>query len=647
MNQPENADRPRPDDRYRMLVDAITDYAIYMLDPDGIVTNWNAGAQRFKGYLADEIIGQHFSQFYTEGDRASNLPAQALQTAAREGKFEAEGWRVRKDGARFWAHVVIDPIRGPDGAILGYAKITRDLTERRIAEESLRRSEEQFRLLVQSVTDYAIYMLDPAGHVTSWNPGAERIKGYLPGEIIGQHFSQFYTGQERDAGSPGKALEIARRTGRFAADGPRVRKDGTQFHASVVIDAVHNDQGELIGFAKITRDVTERKLAQEELERAREALFQSQKMEAIGQLTGGVAHDFNNLLMVILSSLELLGKRLPQDPVTRRLLDNAVQGAERGAALTQRMLAFARRQELNAVRVEVPGMVMSMSDLLQRSLGPAWTIETRFPLGVSAVKADINQLEMALLNLVVNARDAMPEGGSVTIRTHEQWLSENELGTLAAGKYVSLAVIDTGIGMDAETLAHAMEPFFTTKGIGKGTGLGLSTIHGFAEQLGGTFRLESEPGVGTTAEIWLPADEGNSAGAAEELVPATPPDERPLTILAVDDDAIILMNTVALLEDMGHTVLEAGSGEEALAVLRAAPAVELIVTDYAMPGMTGIELAELACSERPGTAVVLATGYGEMRSSPSLKIRRLAKPFSQADLRLAIAGATARAVGAD
>jgi PAS domain S-box-containing protein len=631
------------DDRYRLLVDAITDYAIYMLDPEGRVTNWNAGAQRFKGYLADEIIGAHFSRFYTDEDRAAGVPARALETSAREGKFEAEGWRVRKDGSHFWAHVVIDPIRAPDGSILGYAKITRDLTERRAAEQHLRRSEDQFRLLVQGVTDYAIYMLDVNGNVSSWNAGAERIKGYAPSEIIGQHFSRFYTDEDREAGVPTKALETARRTGRFASDGQRVRKDGTRFDASVIIDAIRNDAGELIGFAKITRDVTERLAAQRELEQAREALFQSQKMDAIGQLTGGVAHDFNNLLMAVLGSLELIGKRLPDDSVLQKLLNNAVQGAQRGATLTQRMLAFARRQDLYAERVDIPKMVVGMSDLMQRSLGPAWTIDTHFPLNVSAVDADANQLEMALLNLVVNARDAMPDGGTVTIQTCEHDVEEGEAGKLRAGRYVSLSVTDTGTGMDADTLARAMEPFFTTKGVGKGTGLGLSMVHGIAEQLNGKFQMKSELGNGTTAEIWLPVASAEPTIAVDMTQPEPQSDGQPLTILAVDDDGIILMNTVALLEDMGHTVFEANSGAEALEIFKSTHAIDLIVTDYAMPGMTGVELAELICAEKPGTPVVLATGYGELPSDANLNMRRLGKPFNQMDLRRSVAEAVGNA----
>src|SRR5665213_2613337 len=316
--------------RYRVLVEAVTDYAIYMLDPSGTVTSWNAGAQRFKGYAAEEIIGQNFARFYTEEDRAKGLPAWALATAAREGKFEAEGWRVRKDGTRFWAHVVLDSIRSAAGELTGFAKVTRDLTERKAAEEALRQSEQQFRLLVQGVTDYAIYMLNPEGIVTNWNSGAQRIKGYAPEEIIGQHFSRFYTPEDREHGEPKRALETAAREGRFEYEGWRLRKDGTRFWSHVIMDAIRDSGGVLLGFAKITRDVTERKAAQEALDRAREALFQSQKMDAVGQLTGGVAHDFNNLLMAVLGSLELLRKRLPADPAQLRLVDNAILGARRG-----------------------------------------------------------------------------------------------------------------------------------------------------------------------------------------------------------------------------------------------------------------------------------------------------------------------------
>ncbi|ESR24898.1 hybrid sensor histidine kinase/response regulator [Lutibaculum baratangense] len=632
--------------RYRLLVDAITDYAIYMLDAGGHVTSWNPGAQRFKGYEQGEVLGEHFSRFYTEEDRRTGLPQRALATAAGDGRFEAEGWRLRKDGSRFWAHVVIDPIRDNAGTLIGFAKITHDLAERKLAREALRRSEEQFRVLVQGVSDYAIYMLDPGGRVTSWNQGAQRIKGYLPEEILGEHFSRFYTQEDRDAGEPERALDTAARVGRFEREAVRIRKDGSRFWAHVVVVAIRDEQGTLIGFAKVTRDITERKEAQRALEEAREALFQAQKTEAIGQLTGGVAHDFNNLLMAVLGSLELLRKRLPDDdPAALRLLENAVQGARRGAALTERMLAFARRQELDMLPVDLPDLVRGMAELLQRSIGPEILIETRFPLALPPVRSDANQLETALLNLVVNARDAMPGGGRLVIAARSETLGGRHPTGLPAGPYVCLSVTDEGQGMDEETLARALDPFFTTKGVGKGTGLGLSMVHGLAEQSGGRLVLKSRLGEGTTAEIWLPVAADEPVAVAE--IPEAAAEEegtaakiRPLRILAVDDDGLVLMSTAAMLEDLGHRVFEAASGQQALDILRREPAIDLVISDQAMPHMTGTELAKRVGSERPGLPFILATGYAELPPDADNDLPRLSKPFLQDDLVRAI-----RAVG--
>lgn len=631
---------PTSDDRYRVLIEAIIDYAIYMLDPNGIVTSWNPGAERFKGYAAQEIIGKHFSQFYSEEDRASGLPARALATAAREGKFESEGWRYRKDGSRFWAYVVIDPIRLPDGSIGGYAKITRDLTERRAAEEALRQSQEQFRLLVQGVTDYAIYLLDQDGIVTNWNLGAERIKGYQPEEIIGRSFSVFYTPEERDAGLPQKTLEIVRRVGRTEREGWRVRKDGTRFWAHVIIDAIRDESGKLIGFAKITRDVTERKRAEEELELARRALLQSQKMEAIGQLTGGVAHDFNNLLMAIIGSLELINKRVPDDPKLKMLLNNAMQGAQRGATLTKRMLAFARRQNLRLAPVDIPMLVRNMGSLLQQTLGNFIAIETRFPLVCKPVLADDNELEMALLNLVVNARDAMPNGGTIVISARMEQVEARTHDGLRPGEYLCLSVVDTGTGMDAETLRRATEPFFTTKGTGKGTGLGLATIHGLAEQAGGLLRLSSTLGEGTTAELWLPIAQqvAEPQIAAKISAPAKTELRQPrLVILAVDDDPLVLINTVAMLEDLGHAVVAAASGEEALNLFAANDGIQLVITDQVMPGMTGLDLISSLRRQHPDLPVVLASAFAEIDDDQFSNLPTIAKPFTQRELAEAIA----------
>jgi PAS domain S-box-containing protein len=617
----------------------VTDYAIYMLDATGVVVSWNPGAERFKGYTADEILGSHFSRFYSDEDRQARLPERALEIAAGQGRFENEGWRIRKDGTRFWAHVVIDPIRGPSGILVGFAKITRDLTERRAAEETLRRSQEQFRLLVQGVTDYAIYMLDPEGRVISWNPGARKIKGYVAEEIVGQHFSRFYTEEDRANDEPRRALETAAREGRFEKESWRVRKDGTRFWANVVIDPIRGPDGRIIGFAKITRDVTERREAQHALEQAREALFQSQKMDALGQLTGGIAHDFNNLLTAILGSLELVRKRLPDDPRTVPLVDNAIQAAQRGAALTQRMLAFARRQDLDREPIDLGALVRGMADLLQRSLGPSIPVGVHFPLTLARVLADANQLEMALLNLAVNARDATPDGGPLTIAAREETVGQGHPSNLKPGHYVCLSVTDTGQGMDETTLARATEPFFTTKDVGQGTGLGLSMVHGVTDQMGGRLVLRSRIGEGTTAELWLPAlqEERAAAAAAEQpsvQVPARP--GKPLVVLAVDDEALILMNTGAMLEDLGHTALKAMSGKQALEILKREKNVDLVITDQAMPNMTGVELVEVIRADRPDLPIILATGYADLPPGAASGMVKLAKPFLQHDLSRAI-----------
>jgi PAS domain S-box-containing protein len=624
--------------RFRMLVDSITDYAIYMLDPDGTITSWNPGARRSKGYDESEIIGENFSCFYTETDRKAGLPRRALEIAEREGKFETEGWRVRKDGTQFWAYAVIDPIRDRAGKLVGFAKITRDLTERRQAEAALRESQEQFRLLVQGVTDYAIFMLSPKGYVSSWNAGAQRIKGYAPEEIIGQHFSRFYTEEDRQAGLPDVTLERATREGRFEKEGLRVRKDGTRFFAHIVIDAIYNPDGSLLGFAKITRDITERTDAARALEKTREALIQSQKMEAIGHLTGGIAHDFNNLLMAVQGSLELLQRRLPGgDPKVALLIDNALQGTRRGAALTQRMLAFARRQELKLMPLDVRDVVQQMTNLLQSSLGPSVRVETRFPPELPKVIADANQLELALLNLAINGRDAMPKGGTITIGATKQ----ADAPGLKPGDYLCVSVTDTGTGMDEETLKRALEPFFTTKGVGKGTGLGLPMVHGMAEQSGGTLLLKSSLDHGTSAELYLPVATGEPASAAHDLTIQALHTDRKLAILTVDDDPLVALNTSALLEELGHTVYSAPSALHALDILRQEKKIDLMITDQLMPGMTGSELASRIRAENAQMPIILATGYAELAPGEGEGLPRLAKPFSQQELAEAIA----RAVG--
>jgi PAS domain S-box-containing protein len=621
-----------------MLVDAITDYAIYMLDPNGVVSSWNPGAARFKGYEADEIVGHHFSEFYTEEERNAGLPELALKTAATEGRFEREGWRVRKDGTRFWAHVIIDPIRSPDGGTIGYAKVTRDLTERKAAEESLRRSEEQFRLLVQGVTDYAIFMLDPEGRVTSWNAGAQRIKGYTPDEIIGSHFSRFYIPEDLAEGVPARGLAIAARDGRWESEGLRKRKDGSTFWAHVVIDAIRDDGGKIIGFAKVTRDITERKEAEASLKQAQAALTQAQKMEALGQLTGGVAHDFNNLLQVISSNLHLAAKDVAGIPRAEVRIQNALGGVARGARLAQQLLAFGRRQALEPKVINVGRFIRGMDDMLRRIIGAEIEFETAIAGGLWNTLVDPNQVENAVLNLAINARDAMPAGGKLTIEAGNAFLDDAYAAAhegVQAGQYVMLAVTDTGSGMPPDVVERVFEPFFSTKPEGKGTGLGLSMVYGLVKQSGGHVKIYSEVGHGTTVKLYFPR-----AHESEEVI--TNISSAPLrggaeTILVVEDDEEVREGAVALLSDLGYRVLKAKDGASAMGVIESGLPIDLLFTDVVMPGpVRSPDLARTAKERLPNLAVLFTSGYTENAIVHGGRLDRgvelLGKPYSRDQL---------------
>lgn len=369
-------------------------------------------------------------------------------------------------------------------------------------------------------------------------------------------------------------------------------------------------------------------------EKAQEQLRHAQKMEAIGQLTGGVAHDFNNLLMAVMGNLDLLRKRLPEDPRLHRLVDGALQGAERGASLTQRLLAFARQQDLRAVPVDLGALVRDMSELLERSLGPRIALRLHIPDGLPPACVDTNQLELAVLNLAINARDAMPDGGVIEIRL-AAWQAKNEQTrsdqALRPGNYLKLSVIDSGTGMAPDVLKRAIEPFFSSKPVGKGTGLGLSMVHGLAVQLGGALQLSSAVGKGTTAVLVLPV--ATAAPEAESPAPAARPVRRSAVILLVDDDPLIAMSTMEMLEDLGHRVIGANSGPHALDILRSDQEIDLMMTDHVMPGMTGIELAAASREVRPQLLVLLATGYAELPDGFQVDLPRLAKPYHQDQLR--------------
>jgi PAS domain S-box-containing protein len=630
------------DGRYRLLVDAMTDYAIFMLDPDGIVTSWNPGAQRLNGYRASEIIGEHFSLFYTPEDQKSGLPARVLRTAAAEGRFEDEGWRVRKDGTRFWAQEIVSPIKSPSGEIAGYAKIARDLTEKTRAEEMLRRNEEQFRLLVQGVTDYSIYLLSSNGTVSSWNPGAERIYGYRPEQIIGKNFASFYSNEDRQAGAPERAMEISAREGRFEQEGWRVRKDGSRFWANAIIDPIRNDMGDIIGFAKITRDITEQKETKRALEEAREALFQSQKMEAIGQLTGGIAHDFNNLLTGILGSLELIETRMAQGRVKEigRYVNVAQGAAKRATALTNRLLAFSRRQALAPSPTNVMRLVSGLDELIRRTIGAAIDLQVDIPDDVWGILVDSNQLENALLNLCINARDAMPDGGRLEIKA-ANWrvdLHAAKAQDLAAGDYVIVSVSDTGTGMPKEIIERVFEPFFTTKPLGEGTGLGLSMVYGFAHQSGGKVWIESELGRGTRVHLCFPRHTGSVEPAEPDISHDEHHPGRREAVLVVDDEAVIRMLITEVLEDLEYRYVEAADGLSGLKLLESEQELDLLITDICLPGgLNGRQLAEAALLLRPELKILFVTGQAapsisrQDDLSPNMHV--LTKPFTLEQLR--------------
>ena len=581
----------------------------------------------------------------------------------------AHYWTETHSELAFEADMVALMERNPElGALLldpAEAEQTRGALERSRMLATMREKEQQFQATVGALKhDLAVQeggggrtsALPDAGqrgdrlrhlHARPRWPDHQLERGGAPAQgheeaadPLEQHFSRFYVEEDRAARLPSRALAVAAAEGRFEGEGWRVRQDGDRFWAHVVVDPIRGPAGELVGFAKITRDLTERRDAQRSLEKTREALFQSQKMEALGHLTGGIAHDFNNLLAVIIGSLDIARRRATDTSVIR-LIDNALSGAERGASLTQRMLVFARHQELEAQPVDAVALVQGMADLLERSLGPSFKIEMRLPTGLPCVGTDPGQLEMAVLNLAVNARDAMGQGGVVEIAAELETVAPGE-GRLQPGAYVRLSVTDTGEGMDEDTLSRATDPFFTTKAVGKGTGLGLAMVHGLAEHSGGQLILKSEKGRGTTAELWLAVTTATDTevGGGSRLARRRPPSTHPrLVVLVVDDDLLVLGNTAAMLDDAGHTVFEASSGDEALGFLRREPSIQLLITDQGMPGMTGLRLIEEVRALRPDLPVILATGYAELPPGADRPRTTLAKPFREGELAMAVGAA--------
>jgi PAS domain S-box-containing protein len=526
--------------------------------------------------------------------------------------------------------LVIDPVRDPSGAVIGFAKITRDISDKKKAEQALFASEQRFRMLVEGVRDYAIYMLDPHGRITNWNAGAAAIKGYSADEIVGEHFSRFYTPEDRANGEPARALATALAEGKYEKEAWRLKKDGTRFWASVVIDPIYDDTGELIGFAKITRDMTDRHRAEQELEEARAALFQAQKLQALGELTGGIAHDFNNLMTVIRGSADLLKRGNLSEEKKRRYLDAIIETSDRAATLTSHLLAFGRRQPLRPQVIDVNVRLDAIGEVLARTLGSQVKIALDLDPDLWPMEVDEAELETALLNAAFNARDAMPQGGTLTLATSNLPMDDRDL--------VAIALSDTGEGMPREVLERAFEPFFTTKPVGKGTGLGLSQIHGFAAQSGGRAEIDSTPGGGTTVRILLP----RSTKPLGDVHPGEPiPAARPgLRVLLVEDNAHVLAFAEHLLEELQYAVVAAPSGEQALALLAADDKIGLLFADVVMPGMSGIELAHAVRRRLPDLPVLLATGYSdEILSGAGSGFEILRKPYGSHSLAAAIVAA--------
>ncbi len=627
----------------RLWAESTTDYSIFALALDGTIISWNRGGEAIQGYRPDEILGQHVRVLYTAEDQRAGVPELGLQRAREDGRHEMEGWRVRKDGSLFWANVIVTALYAPDGELLGYGRVVRDISDKKKATDAALESDRRFRLLVQGVNDYAIFMLSPEGCVTNWNPGARRIKGYTDEQIIGSHFSCFYTPEDAAAGVPQRGLATAEREGRWEAEGWRVRRDGSRFWAHVVIDAIRDENGVLIGFAKITRDITERRQAAELLDQTRNALFQSQKMEALGKMTGGVAHDFNNVLQVLRGNLELLGAR-HDDAWSGARIGRAIEAVERGSKLAAQLLAFGRRQALQPVTTDLGGVLHGMDDLLRRALGERVEVrvhESHASGELWNVLVDTHQLESVVLNLAINSRDAMPEGGVLTFGLSNAVLYAQAAvaAQVEPGEYVKMTVTDTGAGMSADVVERAFDPFFTTKPEGQGTGLGLSMAYGFVLQSGGHIELASTPGVGTTVTIYLPRStdpliERPLAQSTSESGKDLRGDE---TVLVVEDDRRVQLTVVDMLSQLGYGVLTANDATEALTVLRSGARVDLLFSDVVMPGpLLSPEMVRQARLIRPSLKVLFTSGHTRDTTGLDAQLRRgadlLQKPYSRLQL---------------
>ena len=615
--------------RYAHLIGSLTDYAIYTMDPAGLIENWNAGAEKIYGWSSAEMRGRFFGVLFSEEDRAARYPEEMLDHARGHGRYDTPAWRMRKNGSRFRCHVVVQATTDPHGQTIGLAVVTREINEAYDA------SEHTLRTLIEGVVDYALFLLDPNGIVNSWNPGAERLKGYKAEEIVGRHFARFYTEQDREAGTPKRALEIAAAEGRFEAEGWRVRKDDTLFWANVVIDAIRDADGALIGFAKITRDITERHEAQLLLQEAQAQRAHAQKMDALGQLTGGVAHDFNNLLMVVNGHIHALKARIGTDPRMVRSVEAIEAAARQGSTLTRQLLAFSRRQPINPSVIEPARHIETVRAMLTGVLPGSIGLTVSIAPDIWPIKVDAGELELALVNLFLNARDAMPKGGALWLTAENVILSRGDTAAEIEGEFVGLRLTDTGTGIPPDILERIFEPFFTTKPLDKGTGLGLSQVYGFAHQSGGSVTVDSVLGQGTAVTMFLP----RTSETASESRPVEVSAPTSGSILLVEDNPEVAEVIVAMLEQAGYQVRQAANADAALEVLETA-SFDLVLSDITMPGHhDGLALARLLRRLRPRLPVLLVTGYSSRATEAANEFVVLRKPFQFHQLNQAVAQA--------
>jgi PAS domain S-box-containing protein len=584
--------------------------------------------EQFGGTVAE------FLNFVHPDDRARvEQSIEAALNARRE--FSHEERILRPDGSIRHVHSIGEVVRDDKGKPVRMLGVCLDVTERKQAERALRETEQNYRLLLKGARDYAIYMLDLDGRVRTWDEAAERLKGYKPEEIIGRHFRMFLPEEIRGTDLADEALIAAAREGQFEGELWLVRKDNSRFFASVVMDAIRDDTGDLVGFAKLVRDITAQHEAQMALEEAREQMTQAQKMEALGQLTGGVAHDFNNLLMIVSGYAQILQGRL-KDAKDKQAVEAIRAAASRGEKLTRQLLAFSRRQQLMPVSVDLRRRIDAMRDMLVPSLRGNIELVCDIEEKIWPVEVDLGELELALVNMAVNARDAMPDGGSITLQARNVVLQPGSAAGALSGDFVALAIIDTGAGMPPDVVARVFEPFYTTKPVGKGTGLGLSQVHGFAMQSGGAVTVSSEPGKGTVVTIYLPR------GRAQPSTPAADGQSGLAgstqgTVLLVEDSREVADVTSTLLEQLGFRVVRAENATEALRHLQQGLHFVLLFSDIVMPGpMNGLALAQTCRDNYPDIPVLLTTGYSDAARMADGRFDILRKPFELSTLEQAI-----------